>query len=590
MAGAMKRKDVLPERIWATEDILSEKDIDNIISDIEDGCKRVEAFRGNLNKENALEVFLLHSRISLLYEKLDVYCSLRWDEDKSNTKYAALSERIQILGSNTETKLAFFMPALSTFKNEDLLEMRDNPEYSYFSMILTEIIRNKKHFLSAKEETLLANMSSFIGDFQKIFMIFDNVNIPFGNICVDGEEVKFGHGLYSVLLQNQDRALRKEAYEKMFTPYKSMIDTISAVYAGNVKKDVFFAKMRKYKSCLELKLYSDNIPVKVYENLIASVRKGMPNLHKYMEYRCKEMKLSKLTMYDLHVSIVEGIEKKYEYDGAYELVCEALQPLGEEYVQTLRRAKKERWLDVEETENKRSGAYCCDLYGLHPFVLLNHKDTIHDVFTIAHEMGHAMHTYYSNAAQCYEKASYSIFVAEIASTVNEVLLIKHLLKTATGKERKYLLSYYIDMFRTTLFRQTMFSEFEKFAHETVENGKPLTYETMNTFYADLNRTYYGEHVETDDLIACEWARIPHFYHSYYVYKYATGLTCAVNIANKILTEEGAVEKYKKFLSSGGSMYPLDEIKLVDIDLTKREPFDYAMKEFSLALKELRSTK
>ena len=306
-------------------------------------------------------------------------------------------------------------------------------------------------------------------------------------------------------------------------------------------------------------------------------------MHKYVKYRKKALGLKELHMYDMYVSIVKDIEKEYEYEDAYALVLEALKPLGENYRKIMERAYNERWIDVEETKNKRSGAYSWGVYDAPPYVLLNHQKTLHDVFVIAHEMGHAMHTYHSNNAQCYEKADYRIFVAEIASPVNEVLLLKHLLKTATGDERKYLLSYYLDMFRTTLFRQTMFAEFEKFAHDEYEQGRPLTAENMSAKYYELNKAYYGNGVIHDKDIEIEWARIPHFYNAFYVYKYATGLTTAVNIVNKLLTEEGYVDKYLKFLSTGGSLYPLPTIEIADVDLKSSAPFEFAMSEFKKTL-------
>ncbi len=591
MTQILTRKDVPTERIWKVSDILDEKNIDKMISDVKIGIKKITSFSGKISQSNALECLLLNSRTSLILEKLYVYANLKWDEDKSDTHYMSISEKISMLSTEFSAATSFIVPAFSAMKKSVLLTMKNNSEYRYFSMFFDEIIRLKKHLLSEKEEKILAELTSFSGDFQTIFSQFDNVNVPFGEIEYQGEKVKLSHGLYSVCLQSADRNIRKKAYETMYAAYISMIDTVSSAYVGSVKKDCFSAKVRKYKSSLEQELFSDNIPVKVYDNLISCVHKYIPVLHKYMDYRKKELRLSRLAMYDLHVPIVDGIESVTDYDEAYKTVCEALKPLGKDYIDMLHEAKKGGWIDVEETKNKRSGAYSWGVYGTHPYVLLNHKGTIHDTFTIAHEIGHAMHTYYSNQRQCYEKSQYSIFVAEIASTVNEVLMIKHLLRTAEGKERKYLLSYYADMIRTTLFRQTMFSEFEKYSHDTIEKGEPLGYEEMCKYYSQLNQTYYGDSVETDDKIAYEWVRIPHFYNAFYVYKYATGITCAINIANGILDEKpGYCEKYKEFLSMGGSLYPLDILKIVDIDLTKRAPYDIAMKEFDNIVKELKKIK
>ncbi len=574
---------------WKVEDIMREEDILSFFEDIKAGFAEIESYKGKLNPDNCIECFLVQSKISYKLEKLYVFVHLKSDEDKSITKYTELLDKVTMLSVEFSTVCSFISPTVANFNKADLIRMRDSDKYSYFSMYIDSLIRNKKRLLSPKEEAVLANVNSFSDEFDNIFCMFDNVDVNLGEIEIDGKSQKLTHGLYSVMLQNPDQEVRKKAYNSMYNGYISMINTLAANYAGNVKQDYFWTRMRKYKSCLEKALEGKVVPVSVYNNLISVVKKYTPQLHEYVALRKKALKLDEMYMYDMYVPIVKDMNKLTDYEDAYKLVTEALKPLGEEYVKTLLEAKEDGWIDVFETKNKRSGAYSFGVYGTHPYVLLNHRGTTHDIFTIAHEMGHAMHSYYSNIAQCYEKAGYVIFVAEIASTVNEVLLIKHLLKTAEGEERKYLLSYYIDMIRTTLFRQTMFAEFEKFAHETIESGEALSAENMTEYYTNLNKEYYGESVITDKNIGYEWARIPHFYRDFYVYQYATGITCAINIANMILNDSSAVEKYKKFLSAGGSMYPMDILKLVDLDLTKKEPFEVAMKEFSAVLKELKKT-
>ncbi len=581
-------RDAVPfERKWAVEDILNESDLPKTFADIEEGCKTISAYKGKLNPENAIECLLKQSEIGYKIEKAYVYINLKSDENKADSHYLGLCEKIENLLVAFSTSCAFIEPTLSSFARAELIKMRDSKKYEYFSMLIDEVIRSKKHLLSEKEETLLSATQSFSGDFRTIFSMFDNVSANFGEVMLGGEKRKLTHGLYSVCLQNRDETVRKEAYESYYKAYKDMIVTLAAVYAGNVKKDCFYSKARKFGSCLESALYGENIPRKVYENLIDVVDKNVKNMHSYVAYRKKTLKLKEMHMYDMYVPLVENISSDTSFDDAYELILNALAPLGKDYIDMMKKAREERWIDVEETANKRSGAYSWGVYGTHPFVLLNHKGATHDVFTIAHEMGHAMHSYYSNKAQVYEKSGYCIFLAEIASTVNEVLLIKYLLKTATGEKRKFLLSYYIDMIRTTLFRQAMFSEFEKFAHETIEQGDALGYDKMSAYYAELNKKHYGESVVTDENISYEWARIPHFYRSFYVYKYATGITCAINIANRILSEEGFVDKYKEFLSAGGSKYPMEILSMVDIDLTKKTPFVNAMKEFGEILAELK---
>lgn len=580
------REKVLPQRKWVLNDILNENEIDGIFHKVRENIPAVLSFKKGLNKENAIDCLILQSELEFCIEKLISYSHMKSDEDKSLTKYQEMSDQAVQLYVELSTATSFVNPAISSFKISDLQEMKDDIKYSDFSRYLESIIRHKKHILSEKEEKLLSGMDSFSADFQSIFSFFDNVDIDMGEIVYKGKKVKLTHGTYAVMLRDSDQKVRKQAFESIYNAYKKMINTIAATYIGNVKKTCFYAKVRKYKNSLDMALSGGNIPFKVYDNLIESVKNYTPYMHKYVALRKKALNLNKMHMYDMYVPIVKDMDKLTEYEQAYSEVIEGLAPLGEDYKNILIEAKNSGWIDVEETKAKRSGAYSWGVYGTHPYVLLNHKGTTNDVFTIAHELGHAIHSYMSNNAQCYEKAGYTIFVAEIASTVNEVLLIKHRLKNAVGQERIYLLSYYIDMIRTTLFRQTMFAEFEKYAHEEFEKGEPLSAEKLTKFYHNLNREYYGESVINDELIGYEWSRIPHFYNDFYVYKYATGITCAINIANMILEDESAVERYKKFLSAGGSMDSLDIIKIMGIDLTKKAPFKVAMKEFESLLNEL----
>lgn len=587
MSDILKRNEVPAGRKWRVEDILREEEIPSYFDDIRAGFAEIASYRTGLNKDNAIECLLVMSKIAYKLNKVYVYLHLKGDEDKSDAKYQELCEKVSMLNVEYGETVSFVNPALASFKTEELVKMRDSENYGYFNMYLDSVIRNKKHLLGAKEEAILSKVGSFSDDFHTIFGMFDNVDVNLGEVAVDGDTIKLTHGSYSVLMQHPDRDVRRRAYESLYDGYIAYINTIAANYAGNVKQDYFWTRVRKFKTCLSRALYAENIPVKVYDNLISVVKKYTPLMHDYMEVRRQALGLDELRMYDVYVPIVGDKNNLTDYDEAYDIVCRALSPLGEEYAGILREAKTGGWIDVEETANKRSGAYSWGVYGAHPYVLLNHKGTTHDVFTIAHEMGHAIHSFYSNRAQCFEKADYVIFVAEIASTVNEVLLIKHLLKTVEGEDRIYLLSYYIDMIRTTLFRQTMFAEFEKFSHGVIESGEPLSAEKMTSFYRGLNEIYYGSAVVSDERIGYEWARIPHFYRDFYVYKYATGITSAINIADKLLKDSSFMEKYKMFLSSGSSIYPMEILSLVDLDLTKKAPFEFAMKEFGAVLGELK---
>ena len=530
-----------------------------------------------------LETRLTHD-IMCLYQ----YAKMRLDQDTRDNTYQGMTNRVEMLIVKFSSATSFITPEISEFSREKLETLKNSKRFKNYDVLLGEIIRNKDIILSKKEEKLLGEVGIFAGTNQEVFSMFNNADVKFKSVDDGkGNMVEMSHGVYGLLLQNPDQNVRKVAFESMFNAFKDYINTLASNYAGNVKKDWFFAKVRGFKSSLDYSMYRENVPPTCYKKLLEAVGEGTEALHRYMALRKRALGLEKLNSYDLHISIVKDQELALEYEDAVSLVKDALKVMGKEYSDVLATAFTDGWIDVFENKGKRSGAYSWGVYGVHPFVLLNYQKTVHDVFTIAHELGHAMHSYYSNSAQPQQKADYEIFVAEIASTVNEVLLLKHLLKTATGEFRKYLLSYYLDMFRTTLFRQTMFSEFEVIAHNMVENGEPITADSLSDAYYELDKKYYGEAVEHSDLIRYEWARIPHFYTSYYVYKYATGITTAVSIANNILTQgEKYFEKYKRFLSAGGSLPPLDIIRLADVDLESDEPYKTAIKEFSDTLDEL----
>ncbi len=568
--------------------ISGEEELEQLVAEVKAAIPGFAKYNRKLNAENAIDCLNELSATARKAERLYVYSFMKCDENTADTRFQALSSRMEMLYTEFSSAVSFVMPQLSRLPEKTLRQMLMRPEYADYTNTINELIREKKHMLSDKEEKMMSEFSTFMGDFEQIFTRIDNADMRFEDVVADGKPVKLSHGTYSVLLQHPDQNVRKDAFEKYYKAYMSLKNTLAASYAGNVKKNCALAKVRKYKSALQHALYAEGISDKVYNNLIKAVNKGTPAVHEYVALRKKALGLKELHMYDMYVPLTKEYDLSLEYDEAYRLVISALAPLGEKYRSILEEAYRSNWIDVEETENKRSGAYHWGVYDSPPFVLLNYQKTAHDVFTIAHELGHAIHSYHSKHAQCYNKADYAIFVAEIASTVNEVLLLKYLLKTAEGEQRKFLLSYYLDMFRTTLFRQTMFAEFEKFAHSQIEAGIPLTHESLSAHYLELNKKYYGEAVVHDEQIAYEWSRIPHFYKgsAFYVYKYSTGLTAAVNIVSRILSDNSFVEKYFRFLSAGSSMLPPDILKLVDIDLSASEPFDYAMSEFAATLEEL----
>ena len=586
----MERSEINKNYQWKTEDIFSsdeawEKQYDAINSEID-----FHSFEGSLNTaQNLVSFFKKEEKIGLVLERLYLYAHMKHDEDARIAKYTAMQAKAMALFVHFSSETAFAEPELSALPTEVLEKFSKDPSLSDYDYFIRRLIKNKAHILSAKEEKLLASGGEIYGQFQNIFSMIDNADIRFGKIKgIDGKYISLTHGIYGVLLHGEDRVLRKRAFKKYYHAYIQLQNTIAAAYYGNVQKDVYLMQARGYKSCIEKALDAEDVPVAVYENLLSSVEESLPVLHRYVALRKKALGLDEQHMYDIYVPLVQGAEMKLSYEQACDLVLKGLAPLGKDYCDLLQSGLQSGWVDVYENSGKRSGAYSTGIYGLHPYVLLNYQQTTHDVFTIAHEMGHALHTYYSNAAQPYAKADYKIFVAEVASTVNEVLLLKYILSTSQDENlKKYLLNYYLDMIRTTLHRQTMFAEFEAIAHQKVEQGVPLTSENLREEYFNLNKKYYGDSIVHDAEIAYEWSRIPHFYTSFYVYKYATGIISAISIVNNILKNgETAVSAYKKFLSSGGSDSPAELLKIAGVDLTKKEAFASAMSDFQDALTQL----
>jgi len=586
---AFERENVPANLKWRVEDIYETQDAWEADYASLDAKIDFSAYEGKLNTaEILLECMEKVNEVALILSKLSVYAFMRHDEDTRKSEYTALMSRMDMLEMKFAGAVAFIIPELTSLPIKTLEAFAADERLKDYDYTIRNIIRQKPHVLSKEIEGLLSQEARIFGGFHQIFNMIDNADFPYPEIKVDGEKVKLTHGTYGVLLRHPDRKVRKAAFQAYYKAYIGLINTITATYVGNVDKDVFLAKAKKYNSCLERALDSEDVDVKVYKNLLSSVNKGLPLLHRYFRDRKKILGYKQLHMYDVYTSLVEDAEIKVDYEEAFKIVKEGLAPLGSQYQELLQQAHDNGWIDVEETEGKRSGAYSISVFGLkHPYVLLNYQQTTSDAFTLAHELGHAMHSYFSERNQPQEKADYKIFVAEVASTVNEILLIKHLLKTTTDtKLKKYLLSYYMDTLKGTLFRQTQFAEFEYVAHEMAEQGKPLTKDSLNEVYYNLNKKYYGRSVTSDPEIAYEWARIPHFYRAFYVYKYATGITAAVAIAERIYNEgTPAVEDYFKFLSSGGSDSPVELLKLAGVDLTKKDAFTACMNSFRSALDE-----
>ncbi len=588
----LKRDEISENFKWNLEDIYkSEEDLESDLKKIETLKNESLKLEGNLlnNRDNILKAFKLDDEINYLFDHLFCYASMKLDQDCTQNKNKALLEKLSNVYTKINTALAFISPEVVENSVEFLEKLSNNKDFKDYDYSLKRIIKDKTHTLSTKEETILVKSQKITGLFSDAFHMFDDADVKFEDfIDSNGDTIQLSHGIYGLILQTGKREDREKAFNSMFNAYKQNIDVISTLYKGNLEQDYFYASIRKYKSCLDKATSDEDVTMDVYYKLIENIHKNLPLLHKHMSYRKKTMKYKELHMWDLHVPTVDNVDKEINYDEAKNMVLKALKPLGDEYQGLLNRAFSERWIDIYENKGKRSGAYSTGCYGVHPYVLLNYQPTLNEVFTIAHELGHSMHTYYSNLNQPFSKANYEIFVAEVASTVNETLLVMDLLKEAKGDYKKYLLSYLLNMFRTTVFRQAQFAEFEEKAHKLVENDEPITSDVLCDIYYDLNKEYYGEDVVSDKLIKYEWARIPHFYRSFYVYKYSTGLISAVCIAKNILEKgENYVENYyKKFLSAGGSMSPVEILKLAQVDLTSDEPYTKAMNFYKETLEEL----
>lgn len=589
----MKREEIPQQYQWQMEDMYATNEAwEADFEKLQKGIEEIKKYEGTLGEsaEKLLKMQEACDFLSQLAEKVYVYANQRLHENTADAYYQGLSGKAQMLLVQLSEATSYVEPEILSIPKEQLEKFLQSKELSKYETYFRRLLRRKEHILSKEMEELLAGVEEVAEGPKDTFMMFNNADIKFPVITgEDGEPVEITHGKYVKLLESQDREVRKAAFTGLYESYGKFKNTLAATYRANVKQAGFFAKARKYKSSLEASLSGSAIPVEVYDSLIESVHAHLPALHKYVEIRKEKLGVEQLHMYDLYVPMVGEADKKIPYEEAKEIVLNGLAPLGEDYQALLKKGFTERWIDVYENEGKRSGAYSWGAYGTHPYVLMNYQDTLNNVFTLAHEMGHALHSYYSDETQDYIYAGYKIFVAEVASTCNEALLIRYLLEhSEDDKEKAYLLNYFLEQFRGTLFRQTMFAEFEKIAHGKSEAGEPLTAETLCDIYYELNKKYFGEGIVIDKEIALEWSRIPHFYTPFYVYQYSTGFSAAIAISSKILNgEPGIVEKYKKFLSGGSSLDCIDLLKICDVDMTTKEPVEEALKVFENTLEEFK---
>ncbi len=570
---------------------LIKEDIDRVNMLIEE----LKSYKGKLadSKENLYKVLNDSEKASRILQNLYVYTHMKQHEDTRKNENQARATKTEMLSTELSMATSYMVPEIIAMDENKLKEYLSDEKLSFYKKYIDEILREKPHTLTEKEEEILAAASELSGVAENVYEMFSFADLKFPEIKgEDGNDVRVTHGNYSSFLKSKNARVRKDAFDAVYKTYGEYKNTFASTLYGGIKSEIFYSKMRNYKSAIESSLFQDDISVDVYNNLIDAVDESLDVLNKYVDIRKKYLNLDKMHMYDLYVPITSDFDMKVTYEEAQDIILKALKPLGEEYLSVVKKAFSERWIDVYENEGKQGGAYSWGSYDSSPYILMSYKDDLNSLFTLIHELGHSMHSYYSRSNQEYLYSSYKIFVAEVASTLNELLLVNYLLDNADSKEEKiYLLNYYLEQFRTTVYRQTMFAEFEKITHERVEGGEPLTAKEFTEIYYDLNKKYYEKSCVVDEEIGLEWARIPHFYSNFYVYKYATGFSAASALSEKILNEgESAVEKYLEFLKSGGSDYPLNQLRAAGVDMEKKESIEKALEVFKELVDELEKIK
>ena len=543
-----------------------------------------------LDDKSFLQCLLLKDEVSKIMQNLLTYAHMRKDEDNQNEKYQSIYYRSTNLLTKIEDNIAFIQPGILSLKYKTLREwINKNNKLKLYKHYIEDIYRKKSHILRPNEEKIIAQAGEMAMVPENTYGLLSNADLRFPKVKdKDGNIITISQSNFVSLLRNRDRQLRKKVYKKYYQPYKQHRNTFAALLGGNLKKDRFFSHTRKYRNSLEAALFEDNIPVSVYDNLLRIVHENIELLHNYIMIKKDYLNLKKLHMYDMYVPLTEKTVQ-IDYLDAQDIVIKSLSPMGNEYQSIVKKGFNEKWIDVYENRGKTSGAYSTGSYQSKPFILMNYHGTIEDVYTLSHELGHSLHSYYTNKRQPFIYSNYPIFLAEIASTTNEVLLTNYLLnKAASQNDKLIILNHFLEQFRTTLFRQTMFAEYEKILHEYEASSGSITAEWCSQKYSDLIRYYYGENVIIDNEIKLEWARIPHFYYNYYVYQYATGFAAAIAFSRMILADGNkATEKYLEFLSKGSSDYPIDILKKSGIDMTKVNPISEAIKLFSELLTQLK---
>lgn len=587
------RKDIDVKDTWNLESIyanneLWEEDYAVLEKDAAEFAKLKGAIEADVSKIPAVldAYYGLHRRLS----KLSVYARMRFDQDTTDSTYQTMSAKIGSLGVKIGAASAFVEPEILSYSKEQLeAAEKENERTAYYGRKIEEMLRGQEHTLDAEKEELLAAAGDMAEAPDDIFSVLMNADMKYPDIVLeDGTHLPLTNSTYISYMESPDRAVREGAFKTLYGQIASLKNTFAAIYRGNLKQAKFYAQSRKYSSARAMYLADSNVPESVYDNLLSAVHEALPMMYRYVAVRKKVLGVDKLHMYDVYTPIVAAQNQTYEFEQAKQMVLEALKPMGEDYLSHAREGLENRWIDIYPNKGKKGGAYSWGCYDSQPFILLNYTKNLDSVFTLIHEMGHSIHSYYSITAQDYAYSDYKIFVAEVASTCNECLLMHDLLEKTTDKEqRKYLLNHYLDSFKGTLFRQTMFAEFEKTAHDYCAQGKPLTAEALSQMYLELNQKYFGPDMEKDEEIAYEWMRIPHFYTPFYVYQYATGYSAAVALSAKILKEgKPAVDAYMSFLKGGESKDPIDLLKMAGVDMTTEKPVADALALFGELVAEL----
>ena len=598
----LKRSEVNEEFTWDLTALCPDKAAwEAVIEDIQERASRLAELEGHIadSAETLLSYLTQLEEMEIKSTPAYSYAHRLSDQDVGNTANQAMVQKLQSINASISSKLAFADPEILDIDAETLERYyAEQPKLEAYRKYIQEIQRLKPHRLSAEMERLLAMTGEMSGIPSQTFSIFNNADLKLPEMTDEnGETIRITHGRYGTLIRSADRRVRREAFENVYRTYKQFENTLASLYSGQVKKLMFYAKARqstsieldrKFASTLEAAVSGNDVSPSVYENLLTVVNANLDKMYRYVSLRKRLLGLDELHMYDVYTPIIPDASRKISFEEAKETVLKALAPLGEDYISLLQEGFQNRWIDVYENEGKRSGAYSAGAYGSHPCVLLNYDDTLDDMFTLAHEMGHALHSHYSNTNQPYFYSHYRIFVAEVASTCNEILLMEYLLKhTTDAKERSYLLNHYLDSFKGTVYRQAMFAEFEKKTNALAESGESLTAQVLNDVYYELNQRYFGPDMVSDPAIAVEWAKVPHFYYNFYVYQYATGFSAAVAIARNILKEGApAVARYKEFLSGGCSLPPVELLKIAGVDLETPRPIQEALDVFGEVLDEI----